>query len=89
VFLLGLLVSFEVLASVLLSEEQPANASMNVIDKINAISFFTLKASFIKSLFIVLFYRQFRLCITKAAGKAHTPKVVRILRLPCVKGAVA
>ena len=38
-------------------KEQPANASMNVIDKINAISFFTLKASFIKSLFIVLFYR--------------------------------
>jgi hypothetical protein len=30
---------------------------MNVIDKINAISFFTLKASFIKSLFNVLFYR--------------------------------
>ena len=26
-----------------------------------------------KYLFIVLFYRQFRLCITKAQGKAHTP----------------
>ena len=27
-------------------------------------------------------YRQFRLCITKASGKAHTPMVARILRLP-------
>ena len=30
---------------------------------------------------IVLFYRQFRICITKAQGKAHTHKVARILRL--------
>ena len=48
----------------------------------------------VKFLFIVLFYRKFRLCITAlqatpASGKAHTPKVVRILRLPCAKGAVA
>ena len=40
-----------------------------------------------KFLFIVLFYRQFRLCITallatRASGKAHTPKATRILRLP-------
>ena len=28
----------------------------------------------VKFLFIVLFYRQFRLCITKAQGLAHTPK---------------
>ena len=27
------------------------------------------------------FYRQFRLCITNASGKAHTPKVARALRL--------
>ena len=27
----------------------------------------------VKFLFIVLFYHQFRLCITKASGKAHTP----------------
>ncbi|MBR6726554.1 MAG: hypothetical protein IKM08_00030, partial [Clostridia bacterium] len=26
-------------------------------------------------------YRQFRLCITKASGKAHTPNVERIQRL--------
>jgi len=38
---------------------------------------------------ISLLYHQFRLCITKASGKAHTPTVARILRLPCVKGAVA
>ena len=44
---------------------------------------------FVKFLFIVLLYRQFRLCITKAQGKAHTPMVACILRLPCVKGAVA
>ena len=31
---------------------------------------------------LLLFYRQFRLCITKAQGKAHTPKVARIPRLP-------
>ena len=37
---------------------------------------------FVKFLFIVLFYRKFRLCITKASGKAHTPKVARALRLP-------
>ena len=36
-----------------------------------------------------MLYRQFRICITNASGKAHTPKVARILRLPCVKGAVA
>ena len=34
---------------------------------------------------IVLFYRQFRLCITallatRASGKAHTPKVVQTLQ---------
>ena len=39
-----------------------------------------------KFLFIVLFYRKFRLCITalqatRAQGKAHTTKVARILRL--------
>ena len=28
-----------------------------------------------------MFYRKFRLCITKASGKAHTHKVARILRL--------
>ena len=39
-----------------------------------------------KFLFIVLFYRQFRLCITKAQGKAHTPKDAQKQRLPCVKG---
>ena len=32
-------------------------------------------------LFIVLLYRQFRLCITKTSGEAHTPKVARVLRL--------
>jgi len=37
-----------------------------------------LHISFVKFLFIVLFYRQFRLCITKAQGKAHTPKVLII-----------
>ena len=31
----------------------------------------------VKFLFIVLFYRKFRLCITKASGKAHAPKVAR------------
>ena len=35
-----------------------------------------------KFLFIILFYRQFRLCITKAAGKAHTPKDAQNQRLP-------
>ena len=29
---------------------------------------------FVKFLFTVLFYRQFRTCITNALGKAHTPK---------------
>ena len=29
----------------------------------------------IKFLFIVLFYRKFRICITNASGKAHTHKV--------------
>ena len=29
----------------------------------------------------ILFYRKFRLCITKAQDKAHTPKVARILWL--------
>ena len=29
-----------------------------------------------------LLYRKFRLCFTKAQGKAHTPKVEHILRLP-------
>jgi len=33
-------------------------------------------------LLIVLLYRQFRLCITKASGEAHTPKVARIPRAP-------
>ena len=28
-----------------------------------------------------MFYRKFRLCITKASGKDHTHKVARILRL--------
>ena len=28
-----------------------------------------------------MFYRKFRLCITKASVKAHTHKVARILRL--------
>ena len=30
----------------------------------------------------ILFYRKFRLCITNASGKAHTPMVACILRLP-------
>ena len=30
-----------------------------------------------KLLFIVLFYRKFRICITNASGKAHTPKDAR------------
>jgi len=34
-----------------------------------------------KFLFIVLFYRQFRIGITNASGKAHTPKVIRNQRL--------
>ena len=39
-----------------------------------------------KFLFIVMFYRKFRLCITasqatRVSGKAHTPKVARVLRL--------
>ena len=38
--------------------------------------------SFVKFLFIVLFYRKFRLCITNASGKAHTPKIARNQRLP-------
>ena len=43
--------------------------------------------------------RQIRICHSvlspvsplyyKGLGKAHTPKVVRVLRLPCAKGAVA
>ena len=74
-----MLVSFEVLFCGDLSEEQPANANINVIDKINAISFFISRASFIKFLFIVPFYRQFRLCITNALGKAHTPIMLIIL----------
>ena len=42
---------------------------------------------FIKFLFTVLLYCQFRLCITalqaaQASGKAHTPKVTRNQRLP-------
>ena len=37
--------------------------------------------AFEKFLFIVLFYSQFRLCITKTLGKAHAPKVARIQRL--------
>ena len=32
---------------------------------------------FVKFLFIVPFYRQFRLCITNASGKAHIPKEER------------
>ena len=40
-----------------------------------------------KFLFIVLFYRQFRLCITKAQGKAHTPKDTRAhSKAPLCKG---
>ena len=35
----------------------------------------------IKFQFIILFYRQFRICFTKDSGKAHTPKVTRIPRL--------
>ena len=38
--------------------------------------YFTLHNSippFYKFLFIVLFYRKFRICITNASGKAHTP----------------
>ena len=31
----------------------------------------------VKFLFIVLFYRQFRICITNALGRAHTPKDAR------------
>ena len=31
-----------------------------------------------KFLFIVMFYRKFRLCITKTLGKAHTPMVAHI-----------
>ena len=34
-----------------------------------------------KFLFIVMFYRKFRLCITKTLGKAHTPMVAHIQRL--------
>ena len=38
--------------------------------------------NFHKSVHIFLrIYRQFRLCITKASGKAHTPNVERIQRL--------
>ena len=36
----------------------------------------------ISTVFITLLYCQFRLCITTALGKAHTPMVARILRLP-------
>ena len=32
-------------------------------------------------LFVILFYRQFRICITNALGKAHTPKDARVPRL--------
>ena len=35
-----------------------------------------------KFLFIVLFYRQFRICFTNASGEAHTPMFARIQRLP-------
>ena len=39
------------------------------------------KLFFFKSAFL-LFYRQFRICITNALGKAHTLNVSRIQRLP-------
>ena len=42
---------------------------------------FHTNTSFVNFLFIVLFYLQFRLCITKARGYAHTPNVERIQRL--------
>ena len=32
----------------------------------------------VKFLFIVLLYRKFRICITNASGKAHTPKDARV-----------
>ena len=41
---------------------------------------FHTNTSFVNFLFIILFYRQFRLCITKASGKAHTPILLRIIR---------
>ena len=31
----------------------------------------------VKFLFIIPFYRQFRLCFTNASGKAHTPEDAR------------
>ena len=31
-----------------------------------------------KFLFVVMFYRKFSLCITKASGKAHTLTVARV-----------
>ena len=37
---------------------------------------------FEKSLFILPFYRQFRICITNASCEAHTPKVALRQRLP-------
>ncbi|MBR6744274.1 MAG: hypothetical protein IKM00_03545, partial [Clostridia bacterium] len=46
------------------------NATVNA--EKNSFRFFIYHTSIF--LFTVLFYRQFRLCITKAAGKAHTPK---------------
>ena len=42
-----------------------------------------------KFLFIVLFYRQFRICFTNASGCAHTPKVARVLRLSLWTPAIA
>ena len=35
-----------------------------------------------KFLFIVMFYRKFRICFTNESGEAHTPMVARIQRLP-------
>ena len=50
---------------------------------------FTLKSPFVKFLFIVLFYRKFRLCFTNTSGKAHTPKIRGVSIGSLREGAVA
>ena len=41
---------------------------------------FHTNTSFVNFLFIILFYRQFRICLTKTSGKAHAPILRRIIR---------
>ena len=53
------------------------NSSFNVSIHV----FFFISSPVLHILITVLFYRQFRLCITKASGKAHTPMFARIQRL--------